>query len=248
MSLYYPSGVRLMQIHSIFTTEETESFLRNAFLTSISLILSTIIYGFKPGAFSILDGLLVTFLPIIIGACAHIHTPVGGVLMRAKTSLKLLYMFEVIFSAAYSIHVWRTVSTYGSAPGCNANSTAKFVVLGYTVMATNRFLRIFALIFFAISIALAPLAFKILFLSPITDPIVDHTYVVVVTSAWTLLLVGMWVYGVVTVEEIIQRNGVTEIANKWTFGQTLSMALLLGPVFDLMSGIWNKIGLKRRQY
>ena len=43
-----------------------------------------------------------------------------------------------------------------------------------TVMATNRFLRILALIFFAISVALTPFAFKILFLSPITDPIVDH--------------------------------------------------------------------------
>jgi hypothetical protein len=107
-------------------------------------------------------------------------------------------------------------------------------------MANNTFLRVFALLYFSITIGLAPVAFKILFLTPNPDsePIPSNSRSA--TWGWTVLLVGKWVYSVVTMEQIILRNGVTEVANRWTYGQTLSMALLIGPVFDLMSGIWRK--------
>ena len=131
MSLYYPSSVRLMQIRSNFTAEETESFLQNAFLTSISFIPSTIMYVFKPGAFSILDGLL---LPIIFGGPPYVDAIRG----RADDS-EHVEQLEGCFGSHQDasdedMNMRAGISTYGFAPGCNANSTAKFIVLGYTVI------------------------------------------------------------------------------------------------------------------
>ena len=52
--------------------------------------------------------------------------------------------------------------------------------------------------------------------------------------------VASWVYGVVTIEQIIQRNGVTDATAQWTFGQTFALVLVLGPVIEFFATLVEK--------
>jgi hypothetical protein len=54
---------------------------------------------------------------------------------------------------------------------------------------------------------------------------------------------GFSIYSIVSLEQIISRNWVSEEENEWTFGQLLALFLLLGPALnfvDAMAEAWNK--------
>src|SRR5258705_9008583 len=121
---------------------DTEGTFRNAFFTSVALTISAFVYGRTPGGLSLLDGLLVTILTSLI--------TIGGVynanfLFKGKKSLKIAYFFHLITLVAYGLTVWRNVKTYGTTPGCNINSSVKFVIFGHSVSATTKGLRGFSI-------------------------------------------------------------------------------------------------------
>ncbi len=53
---------------------------------------------------------------------------------------------------------------------------------------------------------------------------------------WTVFPLG-WIYGVTTIEQILQHNKLGNDANVWTSVQTLAIALLITPAYDLTVAI-----------
>jgi hypothetical protein len=45
---------------------------------------------------------------------------------------------------------------------------------------------------------------------------------------------AIWIVELVTVEQTIARNGLLQQANQWTFGQTLSVLMVLAPAIQLV--------------
>ena len=62
---------------------------------------------------------------------------------------------------------------------------------------------------------------------------------------WTILPLAGWIYGVTTIEQILQRNKLGKDANVWTFGQTLSIALVITSAYDITVVIWRKFITKK---
>jgi hypothetical protein len=211
--------------------EETESAFRNAFFTSVALTISALIYGRTPGRLSLVDGLLVTFLPILItiGAVNDTH-----VLSHGKRTLKLAYILHLLFCVVFGLIVWVHVDTYGTTPGCNLNSSVKFVVFGQSVMATSRGLRGFGIFLFSLIGISLPLVTLSLTLWPLPEREGRESW------WWTVPPISAWVYEVVTIEEIIRRNGLSDNTDQWSYGQTFALVLLISPAIDLVLAIWDR--------
>lgn len=211
--------------------EDTESAFRNAFFTSVALTISTLIYGRTPGSVSLVDGLLVTFLPIVItiGAVSDTY-----LLSHGKKTLKFAYILHLLFCVAFGLIVWVHVDTYGTTPGCNLNSSMKFVVFGHSVTATSKGLKGFGIFIFSFIGASVPFVTFSLTLWPLPER-EDRT-----SWWWTVPPITAWVYEVVTIEEIILRNGLSKDTGQWTYGQTFALVLLIGPACDLVSAIWKR--------
>ena len=149
-----------------------------------------------------------------------------------------------IVTNASGLAIWTHVDTYGTSPGCNLNSSVKFVVLGHSVAATNRGLRKFAIFTFALGVIPIPFYIMIVMMmksckdtddEPDPDPYPDE----LTWLNWmpTIPACVIWVYGVATVEEIIQRNGLSHETSQWTYGQTFAVVLMVGSVIDLGSAL-----------
>ena len=222
---------------------DTEGTFRNAFFTSVALTISAFVYGRTPGGLSLLDGLLVTILTSLITIGA-VHN--AQFLYQGKKALKIAYFFHLITLVAYGLAVWTHVNTYGTTPGCNINSSVKFVIFGHSVSATSKGLRGFAIFSFAFTIAFIPLNAIFMFYSnpPIFDgdsDISDDEAFHILGWYWALVPLATWIYQVVTVEQIIQRNGVVKDTSQWTFGQTFALILVLGNVFDFWAAVWRRM-------
>jgi hypothetical protein len=211
--------------------EQTESAFQNAFFTSVALTISTLIYGRTPGNLSLVDGLLVTFLPIVITIGAVNDT---YALSHGNMTLKLTYLLHLLLCVAFGLLFWVQVNTYGTTPGCNLNSSVKFVVFGHSVTATSRGLKGFGIFLF--SFIGVTLPFVTFLLTIWTIPEREDR----ASWWWTVTPITAWVYEVVTIEEIIHRNGLNGGTGQWSYGQTFALVLLIGPAFDLVSAIWRR--------
>ena len=210
----------------------------------MALTLSTIIYGRTPGGLSIVDGLIVTFLPYIITIGAENNTLA---LIQGKPTLKFAYILHLVFCIAFGLTVWVNVDTYGTTPGCNLNSSAKFVVFGHSVGATSKGLRGFGIFIFAFIAILLPLTALGLTIQqrPVVGDGGDHDgdhdddtgYLKFLGWYWTILLTSVWLYEVVTIEEILRRNALAYATNQWSFGQTFALTMVLSPAFDFASAV-----------
>jgi len=129
----------------------------------------------------------------------------------------------------------------------------KFVVFGHSVVATSKGLREFGISIFAIIATLLPLNILMMwFLSRNTSgsaaseraPLSGDSSgneISLIAWIWTFLLCMMWVYEIVTIEQIIRRNGVIHATSQWTYGQTFALVLVLGPGFEFGTAVWRAL-------
>jgi hypothetical protein len=211
--------------------QETESAFQNAFFTSVALTISAPIHGRTPGTLSLVDGLLVTFLPIIItiGAVNDTH-----ILSRGSAMLKFAYIIHLAFCVGYGIMVWVRVDDYATTPDCNLNSSVMFVVFGCTITATSRGLRAAGIVLFGFIGVLLLWVARSFIVSPAQDREGRASW------WWKVIPIISWVYELVTIEDIIRRNMLGNVNNQWSYGQTFSLVMLIGPVCALASAIWKR--------
>jgi hypothetical protein len=204
-------------------------------------MVATFIYGRTPGALSLVDGLLVILLPIVItiGAASNIVN-----LFKAKPMLKFACFLHILLSDVFGLIVWVHVDTYGTTPGCNLNSSVKFVLFGCSIIATSRGLRGYSIFIYAsLGFCLPLIGFYLAFKSPPTaEDTQNDRHNKWLGWVWTvIIMVPSWILEVIAIEDIIQRNGFTHATDQWTYGQVFAMILLIGPVFDFGSAIWRKL-------
>jgi hypothetical protein len=149
-------------------------------------------------------------------------------------TLKLAYILHLIFCVAFGLMVWVQVNTYGTTPECNLNSSVKFVVFGHSISATSKGLRGFGISLFSFigaSLLFIGLALTLRPIKKWED-----------RSSWWWMVppLSSWVYEVITIEEIIRRNKLSESSNQWSYGQTFALVLLIGPALDFVSAMWRK--------
>jgi hypothetical protein len=228
-----------------FSAEEIDVALRNAFFTSVSLTIAAFVCGHTPGALSLLDGIIVTYLPfsITVGAVTNPRL----LSQQAGQMVKFAHFLHISFSAAFGIMLWALVDTYGTTPGCNPNSSVKFVVAGRTVVATNKGLRVgglFLFTFIGIMAVVTPNSWK-RSEREVDDPETQRLQmskdIIILGWMWTVFVVGIWVYDVWTIEQIIRRNEIDHGLNQWTYGQILALTLLLSPMWETASIIGKKL-------
>ena len=243
----------LINYISIFDREVTEIAFQNASYMSLSLLVSTFIYGRTPANLSLVDGLIVSFLPHLINIRAMLNP---FIILRGTVTLQVAYIMHLVAMNAFGLTVWRHVDTYGTSPGCNLNSTVKFVVFGHSLAATNKGLRTFATIYFAFCATPIPffasaLVIRLLYrdsdsdLDSDSDSDSDSDLVSNLSLGLDMvsmhLICSIWVYDVVTIEQIIGRNGFSHATSQWTYSQTFAVVLMLGSVIDLVSALGGRM-------
>ena len=160
----------------------------------------------------------------------------------------------MVFSSVFGLIVWTHLLTFGATAECNLNSHTVFVVLGHSIKigSNSTGVRNFALLVFAVSAIFSSIALILLLharisgskqlkslfayrdtLSPDAISCMNYCFV-----AFSL---SVWVVELVTIEQTIARNGLAQKANQWTFGQTLSMIMVIGPVLPLLVTIRDEL-------
>jgi hypothetical protein len=103
--------ISLFNYIRFFNIEETESAFQNAFFTSVALTVSTFIYGHTPAGRSLVDGVVVTFLPFVITTGA---TGITHALIQGKAMLKFAYILHLVTCVVFGLTVWVHIDTYGT--------------------------------------------------------------------------------------------------------------------------------------
>ncbi|KAI0296551.1 hypothetical protein B0F90DRAFT_1023006 [Multifurca ochricompacta] len=153
-----------------------------------------------------------------------------------------MQIFSTVVFTIWLLYVWIEDSHFGSQPDCN--HLVKYVILFFNVPANSIWLRIF----FIISLVFA--AFSLLFKfsaivsvhmenfldsTPIGEQKNSPTKVASVRAYSLSLSLVSAVYGVATLELIIQRNkgNIQSGEDAWGFGQIVSLILILECLIDV---------------
>ena len=114
-------------------------------------------------------------------------------------------------------------------------------------MATNKGVRV-GVLFLFIFIGIMAVVTLISWKRPereVDDPQTQRLQMskVIIILGWilTVFVVGIWVYDVWTIEQIIHRNEIDHGLNQWTYGQILALTLLLSPMWETASIIGKKL-------
>ncbi|TDL15463.1 hypothetical protein BD410DRAFT_845163 [Rickenella mellea] len=179
------------------------------------------------GAISLYHATLIYHMLVSLSGTVLPSAAVG----KGSSSLRLIVfsMSSYLSYQAWSLHVWTTALTFGSQPECNHST--KFVFFWVTVRATAPWLRIWWIVTGATGLSYGLVIIAALALGYFCSSPSDHTSS---TSCevdldadvlWaTLGAASRLVIFIYT----IKRNNVLPGENVWSFGQILSVVLLLG--------------------
>jgi len=167
---------------------------------------------------------------------------------RSKNALRAVLLISIqMFSTAvftiWLLYVWAQNSRFGSQPDCN--HVVKYVFFFASVHATATWLRAFIIIGIVFAACSLLLMFGTVIVSLKTKPSeeqcsgasnekVDDTGRKSTYRQFLNLPVGSAIYGVTTLELIVQRNrpNVGSGESDWGFGQIVSLILILQCVVD----------------
>lgn len=223
---------------------------RNALLTISSLVLITLKLERKhDGTVSVIDGVVVTLLCPLIFAGTHClpyvyEGGIGFAFLAAKVIAEVFYV-------AFCLFFWTKVSSFGSVQGCSMNPTAKFTLFGHTHSITSHGVRGFFIFvstaLLVISLWNALYACGIMAANMQRDDssrvsISEHSSIVPLSEhSKTVLRLWTSVGGIIAftppmtiIELIIRWNNLVESANRWTFGQTIAVALAITSVLEFI--------------
>ncbi|CUA73166.1 hypothetical protein RSOLAG22IIIB_10608 [Rhizoctonia solani] len=245
----------------LLRTRNIEAFgegCRNTLITSTGLTISAII-TWKTNGISLFDGLIVTMLTSLMTSwilANLIH------LQHLGFTINFSNFLYATFTTYWGLQVWQDPLNFGlplNGENCTASHNTIIVVLGMNISSTNRSLRAFALFYFGLGIlsALGSLVLSLIWLfhyskngladlrdiDSIHSIDSDHSRGPLILGKILAVLpsLGGIIYMMVTIEQMVQRNNVESQLSSWTYGQTLSMLMLLQQILTCFS-------LIRREY
>ncbi|KAJ1549303.1 hypothetical protein HK405_005923 [Cladochytrium tenue] len=163
-------------------------------------------------------------------------------------------LLAILAFVGFDSYVWATAPTFGSQPDCNADT--RYVIFGVAIRATNDVFRYIILASFAATaagfiititcLACCFVGFWVMRdrLGPLTTyrsdaPVSEEPAALNSRAARALanvvLMTGVSIYAIVSLEQTIAVNNVGEEEREWGFGQVLALFLLLGVVNELVN-------------
>ncbi|KAG8763710.1 hypothetical protein FRC12_008436 [Ceratobasidium sp. 428] len=259
VAIYAQTFISMMVASWLPSEKAFRDTSRNSYVVSGSLIISSLI-AWKRGELSLFDGLVTTMLTTIMTAFVTVN---GPYIRTLGLSINLASLLFTTFWCYWGLQIWSDPWSFGlPADGvdCTANQQTIFVVFGHSVGATSRGLRGFAIFIFAIG-AISVLSALWSTFSWTIKYLVGDPDIAKYNAAYSFAkqikrknrgkratsssrvehitryggMVGL-IYMIVTTEQIVQRNpGVSEDLDKWTYGQTIALILLLQQIMDCFS-------------
>jgi len=238
----------ILLISLIPETELTTELLDGLYENSVFLGLGLVITAVIQTAQGQLDLYHAIFVMQIIFSLDFVYAYGMRRFSRSKNALRaaLLVSIQMLSTAVFTIwllYVWAQNGRFGTHPECT--HVVKYVIFFVTVHATATWLRAFFIVGIVFAACSLLLGFGTIILSLRTEPseeyrsgasdekVVDaggkSTY-----KHFLTLPVGSAIYGVTTLELIVQRNrpNVASGESDWGFGQIVALILLLQCVVD----------------
>jgi hypothetical protein len=210
-----------------FKPEHLEITVRTSLITATALIVSAFVQ-YRSFGLSLFDA-------IIIGQLITIK--IAGIL-RYPPSITTYILFAIFvpMTVSFQLWVWSDIETFGMQPQCNDYTV--FVFFGHSVRATVGWLRILNIVAasFAAMAALQSVVVLVMIVITLGGWLrdrrnEDHVRAEPINFGQ----LGTIVYLLVTTEQIVSRNNLPDTANWWTFGQTLSMFLVIPSFVEVLT-------------
>jgi hypothetical protein len=230
VSIYLQALMDLTLTVIAFKPEHLGIAVRTSLITATALIVSAFVQHHSAYGLSLFDA-------IIIGQLITIK--IAGIL-RYPQSISTYISFAVFVSMTVSFQfwVWSHVDTFGSQPLCNDFTV--FVFFGHSVRATVTWLKIITIIAasFAAVAALQSVFMLIHIMLTLKEYLKRNKEANEVSlGPVNFGQLGTIIYLIVTTEQIVDRNNVPESASQWSFGQTLSMLLVIPSFVEILERI-----------
>ncbi|KAL2154681.1 hypothetical protein VTH82DRAFT_3357 [Thermothelomyces myriococcoides] len=260
-------GGRLLTLFTrAFSTREASDEFERSYKSSLSIqgmaMLCTAWYESTHDKLTLFHAIVVLHLLSLLGInLATRISPKGGSWLPFLMN-GILIVCAVAGFIAFNVYVWARAPNFGSQPECN--SSVVYVLFGTSIQATNDIFRYTILA----TLALAPAVFIVVlicglpcialacccsrddadctcpWLGDTPDPKsrepnwISETVQVLAYTAFSI-------YAIVSLEQMISRNPVSEEESEWSFGQIIALFLLLGPMIDFSNAVAAGIGRNR---
>ncbi|KAK1986820.1 hypothetical protein LZ30DRAFT_581307 [Colletotrichum cereale] len=251
-TLCLASGI-LKTIIQLTTSEKNYTEFCQAINSALQLqglaLLCTAVYQTFKGQLTLFHAICVLHLLSLLGfGLVAQRRYQGGGLNRWLVMAALRVIIACAFTAL-TAYIWATAPTFGNQPDCNASTV--YVVFGVSIRATNDVFR------YVILALMASMAVGWV-LSMVIYVFLAHCCCGGVRSGmkWArqykrdlisgqvvqlFIQTGINVYMIVTLEQIVKRNNLSEEEKAWTFGQVLAIFVLLGVVVEVINILLPKL-------
>jgi len=231
------------------TTELLDGLYENSVFLGLGLVITAVIQTIQGQ----LDLYHAIFVMQIIFSLDFVYAYGMRRFSHSRNALRsvLLVSIQMFSTAVFTIwllYVWAQNSRFGSQPECT--HVVKYVLFFASVHATATWLRAFFIIGIVFAACSLLLGFGSIIVSLKTEPSkeqrsgvsdekVDGTGGKSIYKHFLTFPVGSAIYGVTTLELIVQRNrsNVESGENDWGFGQIVALVLLLQCVVDSVVAI-----------
>ena len=236
VSIYIQSFLDLTLTILAFEQDQLATTVKTTLITATSLILSGFIQFHLSNGLSLFEADVVTQL-ISIKLAGIIRLPRSYITIITHAIYQVLYVIFVYW-------VWSEPGKFGSQPDCNGTVVWAHL-FGHIIYATDRGVRIFVLIFNTVFtlytirmlLDLAVLVgFKLGKLRHSAGP--DRLGRLSWPDGVNLGQFGVIIYLIVVTELSIQGNRVQSVVSQWSFGQTLSVLLVLPSLLEVCERVF----------
>jgi hypothetical protein len=211
--------------------EHLEITVRTSLITATALMVSAFIQNNLSGQ----NGGLSLFDAIIIGQLITIK--IAGILRYPQGLVtNITFAVFVTMSVTYQLWVWVHVDSFGSQPQCNDSTI--FVFFGHSVRATASWLRTLTIIaasFAAVAALNAVMSTIVLLGLRIPSMCERNKHEDWHASPINFGQLATIIYLLVTTEQIVARNHIPDADNQWTYGQTLSVFLVIPSFVEILT-------------
>ncbi|KAK4129726.1 hypothetical protein N657DRAFT_640393 [Parathielavia appendiculata] len=260
-------------VKMVSPTPNANSFnrsLRTAMSIQGLALLSTALYQTAHDRLTLFHAVVVLHLLALLGITLTTGAAVPGHSNETAHRIinEVVYLVTVAAFVAFNVLVWSRAPTFGSQPECN--STVVYVLFGVSIPATNDVFRYIILATFAsvpgvfvISLFLSATCWMGMWCclrhgawrlrdssSSRERPSFDTCSNDESTATWIrdsiniVAYAGMAIYAIVSLEQMVARNRVSDEERDWTFGQVLSLFLLFGVGNEVLNVVISSISGK----
>jgi hypothetical protein len=223
LSLCAPLAAHLIKSEALVESMETAMGI-----TGPAILLTAVIFEAQ-GNLNLFHGLCVFNLVSLVGFTVQPKSKKKSTSRRHQLEVVLYYASFLAF-LGFSIHLFTTAPMFGNSPECN--DTVVLVLLGINFPATEIVLRwILAALLMGLFLAVVvAFFFKPDFYGSTEGP---NLPVAVEELAARAYLIS-------NLELTIRNNQLGTGTGDWTFGQIMSMVLLVGPLVEFIAGLRSK--------